>query len=185
MDTPGEAAVTGTVEITNGTATDSVAAVVAVAGTRSYTITVNAAHKDTITIDGEVFTALKSAAGTDEFVPGVTVALTATALYNLVNANAVLGAIYTATNPNAGVVLLTETTPGGLDTPGEAEVTGDIEITNGDATESVAYAAAGTVPATPAGGIALAEIAVAANQTTVATGNITKKRAWTSPGVND
>jgi hypothetical protein len=184
-DTPGEATKTGTIAITNGTATTSAAAVDAVAGARSYTVATNAAHKDTITIDGETFTAIKAAAGTDEFVPGATIALTATALYNLVNANAVLSVIYTATNPSDGVILITETSAGGLDTPGEAAVTGTVDITNGDATESVAYAAGGTVPATPSGGIALAELDVDADQETVTTSDITKKRVWTSPGVND
>jgi hypothetical protein len=180
-DTPGIATFSGTVEITNGDATTSVAAV---AGARDYTVTVNASHKDTIALMEELFTALKPAAETDEFVPGVTAALTATALYNLINANTVLSAIYTATNPESGVVLVTETTPGGLDTPGEAEVTGDIEITNGEATESVAHEDGGTVPATPAGGVALAEINVDANQTTVTTEDITDKRvAWITPGI--
>jgi hypothetical protein len=184
-DTPGEASVSGTVEITNGSATTSTAEVPAIAGARNYTITTNAVHKDTIALMGELFTALKAAAGTDEFVPGVTAALTATALYNLINANAALSAIYTATNPSPGVVLITETTPGGLDTPGAAEVTGTIEITNGTPTASVAYEAGGTVPATPAGGVALAEIAVVANQTTVTTEDITDKRvAWISPGIS-
>jgi hypothetical protein len=183
-DTPGEAAVDGMVEITNGEATTSAAEIAAIAGARDYTVTNNASHKDTIALMEELFTALKPAAETDEFVPGETAALTATALYNLINANTVLSAIYTATNPESGVVLVTETTPGGLDTPGEAEVTGDIEITNGEATESVAHEDGGTVPATPAGGVALAEINVDANQTTVTTEDITDKRvAWITPGI--
>ena len=181
-NTPGIATYAGAVEITNGDATTSDAAV---AGARDYTVTVNASHKDTVEINSEVFTALKPAAETDEFVPGAGVTETATALYNLVNANAVLSAIYTATNPSAGVLVITETSDGGLDTPGEAAVTGDIEITNGEATESVAHEDGGTVPATPAGGVALAEINVDANQTIVETADITKKRTWTTPGVND
>jgi hypothetical protein len=179
-NTPSVATFTGTISITNGTAVTSAAAV---AGARDYTVTTNAAHKDTIALMGELFTALKAAAGTDEFVPGVTAALTATALYNLINANAALSALYTATNPSGGVVLVTEKVPGGLDTPGAAEVTGTIEITNGAPTASVAHEAGGTAPATPAGGVALAEINVDANQTIVETADITDKRvAWVSPG---
>jgi len=157
----------------------------AVAGARSYTVGTNAVVGDTIVIGGQTFTAVTADPGTDEFVPGETAALTATALYNLINLNAVLSAIYTATNPSAGVVLLTETVAGGLNTPPAATKTGTVVITSGTPTASVAHVDGGTVPATPTGGAALAELDVNANQTTIVTGSIAKKRVWTLPGVND
>ena len=181
-NTPGAATPTGTLAVTND---DPITSAAAVAGSRSYTVTNNASHKDTIGLDSETFTARKAAAGTDEFVPGAGVTETATLLYNLINANAALSAKYTATNPSAGVVVITETTPGGGDTPGAAAVDGTIEITNGEPTVSVAHVDGGTVPDTPAGGAALAEIDVDHGQTTIEAGDITKKRVWTVPGVND
>jgi hypothetical protein len=154
----------------------------AVAGARNLTVAVNAVADDTVTVEGETFTAVAADAGAGEFVPGGTAALTATALAAAIGANAAIIAIYTVTNPSAGVIRLVETVAGGLDTPGEATFTGTVEITNGTATASVAHVAGGTVPSTPAGGFALAEIDVDANQTTITSADITDKRAWYTQG---
>lgn len=181
-DSPGASSTTGTLAVTDSEGATSAAAV---AGVRSYTVVGQAEHKDTLQFAEEIFTALKAAAGTDEFDLCVDTTALATAIYNLINANAVLSAIYTATNPSAGVVTVTETTPGGLDTPGEMTPTGTVEVTNGSATASVAAVSAGTVPATPAGGIAIAELDIDHTDSDVQTSSITKKRVWTSPGVND
>jgi hypothetical protein len=116
--------------------------IAAVAGARSYTIAVNAVADDTVTVEGVTFTAVVSGATGNQFNVGGTIALTATALYTALAANATITATYTVTNPSDGVIVLTETSAGDLDTPGEMTFTGTIEVENGTATESAA-----TIPA--------------------------------------
>jgi hypothetical protein len=148
----------------------------AVAGARSYTVATNAEADDTITIDGQTFTAVAADAGTDEFVPGADATATATALSTCIGANTTLAAIYAVTNPSNGVVTLTETSVGGGNEPGEATFTGTVEITSGTVTDSVAHAYGDYAPTVPAGGFLLAQINVDATQTTVAASDITDKR---------
>jgi hypothetical protein len=157
----------------------------AVAGARSYTVAVNAVAGDTVTVEGETFTAVAADAGAGEFVPGETVALTATALAAAIGANAAIIAVYTVTNPSAGIVRLVETVAGGLDTPAAATFTGTVEITNGVATASVAHVAGGSLPAVPSGGVKIAQIDVDANTAAITNTEITKTRVWTAPGVTD
>jgi hypothetical protein len=179
-NTPGAATPSGTIDVSNGSPTTSTAAV---AGARSYTITHQASHKDTIGLEGESIRALKAAAGTDEFEPGADEAATALVLIDLINANATLAALFTASTGGDGIINLIEDTPGGGDTPGEMDVTGTGEVTNGDATESVTDGDA--LPATPAGGIAIAKLNVDASTAAIETAMITKLRTWTATGVTD
>jgi hypothetical protein len=155
----------------------------AVAGARSYTITTNAAATDTITIGGQTFTAVDADPAAGQFIPGESATTCATALAAVIGANATLAALYTITNPSAGVVRLVETVAGGLNNPGAATKTGTVVIASGTLTSSVAHVAGGTAPAVPSGGINIAEINVDANQTIVETADIHDKRVWTAPGV--
>jgi hypothetical protein len=179
-NTPGASSVTGDIVISDGVATESNGET---AGARSYTITNQASHKDTIGLEGESIRALKAAVGTDEFEPGADETATALVLINLINANATLTALFTASTGGDGIINLIEDTPGGGDTPGEMEVTGTGEVTNGEATESVTDGDA--LPATPAGGIDIAKLNVDASTTAIVTGMITKLRTWTAIGITD
>lgn len=146
----------------------------AVAGAKTYTITTNAVATDTIVFVGVTFTAVASGATGNQFNVGADAAATAANLAAVVGANATVAAKYAVTVDGAAITL-TEKTPGGGYTPANATKTGTIVVTNGAATTSVAAGAA-TAPALPSGGVLLAEIAVAAGATTIAAGNITKKR---------
>jgi hypothetical protein len=179
-NTPPEATVTGVLAVTNGEPTTSAEGV---AGERSYTITHNAAHKDTVTIDGNTITALKAAAGTGEFVPGESADATALLLIDLINADEALSALYTAATGGSAIINVTEDTAGGGDTPGEMTVTGTGEITSWEATASVTDGDA--LPATPTGGTPVAKLNVDAETAAITTGMITKLRAWSTIGVND
>lgn len=109
----------------------------AVAGARSYTITTNFVADDKITIGGVEFTAKASGATGAQFDVAGTSALTAASLQAVLAANATVNAIYTPTVSGA-VITLTETTPGGGNTPAAAVVTGTGKVTSGAATTSTA-----------------------------------------------
>ena len=71
---------------------------VGVAGARTYPITTNAVAGDTVTINGVTFTAVEADAGDDEFIPGVDATATGTVLKTALNANAIISALFTATD---------------------------------------------------------------------------------------
>jgi len=112
---------------------------VGVAGARTYPITTNAVAGDTVTINGVTFTAVEADAGDDEFIPGVDATATGTVLKTALNANAIISALYTATDAS-GTVTLTEKVVGGLNNPTAAAVTGTIVIGAGALTASVSGA---------------------------------------------
>ena len=112
---------------------------VGVAGARTYPITTNAVAGDTVTINGVTFTAVEADAGDDEFIPGVDATATGTVLKTALNANAIISALYTATDAS-GTVTLTEKVVGGLNNPTAATKTGTIVIDAGTATASVSGA---------------------------------------------
>lgn len=145
-----------------------------VAGAKTFTITTNAVANDTVTIGGVQFTAKASGAAGAQFNIGADAAATAANFAAVLDANATVGALYDAAAVGAAITL-TEKVPGGGNTPADATKTGTIVITNGTATTSAAAGAA-TAPTLPATGVLLAEIAIARSATSIATGNITKKR---------
>lgn len=111
-------------------------AVLTVQGVRTYPITTNAVATDTVTIAGQTFTAVESDPAAGQFVPGVDTTATATALKNVLNANATISALYTATDAT-GTITLTEKVAGG-NTPPAATKTGTIVIGAGTVTNSKA-----------------------------------------------
>lgn len=150
------------------------AGMIAVAGAKTFTVATNAVATDTVTIGGVAFTAKASGATGAQFNIGVDAAATAANFATVLGANATVGAKYSAAAVGTAITL-TEKVPGGGDTPADATKTGTVAITNGTATTSAAAGTA-TAPALPTGGVLLAEIAIAAAATTIATENITMKR---------
>lgn len=106
------------------------AAIAATAGSRTYPISTNAVATDTVTIGGVTFTAVASGATGNQFNVGASTTATATNLAAVLNANATISALYTAT-ASTNVVTLTEKTAGGGNTPGAATKTGTIVIDAG------------------------------------------------------
>ena len=108
----------------------------AVNGSRTYPITTNAAAADTVTICGVTFTAVASGATGTQVNVGGTIAATAANLVTVLNSNATVSALYTATSDSNGVVTLTEKIAGG-NTPAAATKTGTIVIGTGTVVNSV------------------------------------------------
>ena len=108
----------------------------AVNGSRTYPITTNAAAADMVTICGVTFTAVASGATGTKFNVGGTIAATASNLATVLNSNATVSALYTATSDSNGVVTLTEKIAGG-NTPTAATKTGTIVIGTGTVVNSV------------------------------------------------
>ena len=108
---------------------------VGTAGVRTYPITTNAVAGDTVTILGQTFTAVSADAGDDEFVVGEDATATATALKTALNANAVISALYTATD-STGTITLTEKLADG-NIPPVATKVGTIVIGAGTSTTSI------------------------------------------------
>lgn len=147
---------------------------ITVQGARLYTVTVNAAAGDTFTINETTLTeGVDFSAGVDESATATNIAAALdTALSGTFDAAAV-----------GAVITVTETTPGGGDTPSASTVTGTLEVTDGAATQSVTTG--DTLPATPSGGTVIAKLNVDASTAAITTAMITKLRVWTSAGVND
>ena len=112
----------------------------AVAGARTYTLTTQFAANDTVTVEGQTFTAVASSPSAGEFEIGSTIADSITNLVALINATAAINTVYTATK-TATDFTLTEIAAGGGNTPGTITVTGTGVITSGTATTSVAGSA--------------------------------------------
>ncbi|MGL6014987.1 MAG: hypothetical protein ACRCZU_02670, partial [Selenomonadaceae bacterium] len=108
----------------------------AVNGSRTYPITTNAAAADTVTICGVTFTAVASGATGTQVNVGGTIAATAANLATVLNSNATVSALYTATSDSNGVVTLTEKIARG-NTPAAATKTGTIVIGTGTVVNSV------------------------------------------------
>ena len=109
----------------------------AVAGARTYTLTTNFVATDTVTVEGQTFTAVASSPSAGEFEVGSTIADSITNLVALINATAAINTVYTATK-TATDFTLTEISAGGGNTPGTITVTGTGVISSGTATTSVA-----------------------------------------------
>ena len=109
----------------------------AVAGKRTYTVTTNFVATDTVTIEGQTFTAVASSPATGEFEVGATISASITNLVTAINATPAINTIYTATNTNT-TFTLTEIAAGGGNTPGTITVAGTGVVTSGTATNSVA-----------------------------------------------
>ena len=107
----------------------------AVAGARTYTLTTNFVATDTVTVEGQTFTAVASSPSTGEFEVGSTIADSITNLVALINATAAINTVYTATK-TATTFTLTEIAAGGGNTPSTISVTGTGVITSGTATTS-------------------------------------------------
>lgn len=105
------------------------------AGARTYTVGTNAVAGDTLTLGGVTFTASSSLQDSTHFIVGATATNTATNIKTALNANATIGAIYTATS-NLATFTLTEKNAGGGNTPSASSVTGTIVVTDGTATTS-------------------------------------------------
>ena len=120
-------------------------------GVRTYPITTNAVATDTVTICGVTFTAIANGATGNQFNVGVSTTATATNLAAVLNANATISALYTATAVT-GTITLTEKIAGG-NTPTTATKTGTIVIGTGTVTTSVAswfkLTGSGSVTLTP------------------------------------
>jgi hypothetical protein len=126
----------------------------AVAGTRTYTVTTNFVAGDTVTVEGQTFTAVASAPAANEFEVGTTISQSIANLVALINANAVINANFTASATDTNFTL-TETSAGGGHTPGAITVTGTGAITNGTPTDSKAGSALKIVFATVDEGLAV------------------------------
>ncbi len=107
-----------------------------VLGSRTFPITTNAVAADTVTIGGVTFTAIASGATGNQFNVGATIAVTATNLATVLNANATINALYTATADSNGIITLTEKIAKG-NTPSAATKTGTIVIGAGTPVASV------------------------------------------------
>ncbi len=111
-------------------------AAISTAGSRTYPISTNAVAADTVTVGGVTFTAIASGATGNQFNVGASTTATATNLAAVLNANATISALYTAT-ASTNVVTLTEKTAGGGNTPGAATKTGTIVIDAGTVVTAV------------------------------------------------
>lgn len=107
----------------------------AVAGTCTYTVTTNFVAGDTVTVEGQTFTAVASAPSVNEFEVGTTIAQSIINLVTLINSDATINANYTATY-TATNFTLTENSAGGGNTPSAITVSGTGVITSGTPTPS-------------------------------------------------
>ena len=119
--------ITGTYQVDDGNA--------AIAGTRTYTVTTNFVATDTVSVEGQTFTAVASSPSTGEFEVGSTIAQSITNLVTLINATPAINTKFTATKTDT-TFTLTELVAGGGDTPGTITVTGTGVISSGTATTS-------------------------------------------------
>jgi hypothetical protein len=126
----------------------------AVAGARTYTLTTNFAASDTVTIEGQTFTAVASSPSAGEFEVGVTIADSITNLVALINNTAAINTVYTASKTST-TFTLTEIAAGGGNTPGTITVSGTGVITSGTATTSQAGSTLSIVFATADEGLAV------------------------------
>lgn len=110
----------------------------AVAGSRTYTVTTNFVATDTVSVEGQTFTAVASSPSAGEFEVGSTIAESITNLVALINATADINTVYTTTKNDDTTFTMTEIAAGGGNTPSAITVTGTGEITSGTATNSVA-----------------------------------------------
>lgn len=111
------------------------AAATAIAGSRTYTLTTNFVATDTVTVEGQTFTAVASSPSTGEFEVGSTIAQSITNLVALINSDPAINTNYTAT-ATATTFTLTENSAGGGNTPAVITVSGTGVITSGTATTS-------------------------------------------------
>jgi hypothetical protein len=133
---------------------------------------------DVITICGITLTAITGEVETGEedtqfVVVSGNINTTVLNIKNALGANTAINSIYTVTN-STNTFTIEESIAGGGHNPTTAVVTGTGVISNGNLTSSVST----SVPDTPEGGYALANIAVVANETTIAAGDITDKRIF-------
>ena len=109
----------------------------AVAGSCTYALTTNFVVGDTVTVEGQTFTAVASAPSVGEFEVGSTIAQSIVNLVTVINNDAAINANYTATSTNTDFTL-TENSAGGGNTPGVITVSGTGVITSGTPTQSKA-----------------------------------------------
>ena len=126
----------------------------AVAGSRTYTVTTNFVANDTVTVEGQTFTAVASDPVVNEFEVGSTISQSIANLVTLINSNAVINAKFTASATDTNFTL-TETSAGGGNTPGVITVTGTGVVNSGTPTESKAGSALKIVFATADEGLAV------------------------------
>ena len=107
----------------------------AVAGACTYTLATNFVAGDTVTVEGQTFTAVASTPSVNEFEVGSTIAQSIINLVALINSDAVINANYTATY-TATDFTLTENSAGGGNTPSAITVTGTGVINSGTPTPS-------------------------------------------------
>ena len=154
-NTPGDMTVTGTITITNGTATTSKSA-------------------DTVTINGITFTVTESTTDSTHFAIGADTTATATNLASALNSNSAINALYTATS-SINVATLIEKVAGGGHTPTISSTIGTIAITNGTVTNSTVQVYP-SVPTTPDGGMLLYEVKVGAGATSITNSDLIDNR---------
>lgn len=134
----------------------------AVAGSNTYTISMNFAAGDTVTFGGVTFTCTSSTQDATNFVLGADTATSATNLATALNANSSINAIYTAST-SGSVVTITEKSAGGGNTPGAMTTTGTGTVVAGTAVTSTA--AASSAPTLTDSVIKVGEIAIKAGAT--------------------
>ena len=149
----------------------------AIAGARSYQMTILPDINDTVEIDDVVFTAVASGATGTQFNIGADITTTVTNLTSVMSANTTLNTLYTITSAT-DTITITETSAGGGHTPSTASTIGSIVFTQTLIAESKAAVTEVLAPELPEGGIPLATIAVAANATTITSGNIIDVRLY-------
>lgn len=121
--------VSGTYQVDAGNA--------AVAGSCTYALTTQFAAGDTVTVEGQTFTAVTANPGANEFVIGSTIADSITNLVNLINSTPAINTVYTATKTFTDFTL-TEILAGGGNTPSAITVSGTGVITSSTPTTSTA-----------------------------------------------
>lgn len=129
----------------------------AVAGSNTYTISMNFAAGDTVTFGGVTFTCTTSTQDATNFVLGADTATSATNLAAALNANSSINAIYTAST-SGSVVTITEKSAGGGNTPGAMMTSGTGVVTAGSAVSSTT--AFSTAPGLMEAVIKVGEIAI-------------------------
>jgi hypothetical protein len=126
VDTP-TPTVAGTYYVDDGAA--------AIAGSCTYTVTTNFVDTDTITIEGQTFTAVSGTPAAGQFQVGATISASIANLVALINATPSINTIYTASATNT-TFTLTEIAAGGGNTPGTITTTGVAVVTTGIPTTS-------------------------------------------------
>ena len=149
----------------------------AIAGRCTYTITTNAVVGDIVTVYGIPFTCVTSGATSSQFNIGADVNATATNLRTALAANTTINSIFTATVSDA-TITLTETVPGGGNTPYSPVYSGTIVVTSTLLDVSTPAVTEVLLPPLPTGCLPIAQVAVAMSATSITDANITDLRVF-------